>query len=128
MSNLLKRKGELMFKINDQIEFHYLKETKTDLKAGQRLKDYVSTSESYSGAVVDIRNIVEQPVSQDTIRRDNIKGSRSKKLYTVDLGNDTVKSFYDGRMVGTKVSVPTKKSAFRIFAEKLLGRKTKMAS
>ena len=62
------------------------------------------------------------------IRRDNIKGSRSKKLYTVDLGNDTVKSFYDGRMVGTKVLVPIKKSAFRIFAEKLLGRKTQMAS
>ena len=124
----MKRKGELMFKINDQIEFHYLKETKTNLEAGQRLKDYVSTSESYSGAVVDIRNIVEQPVSQDTIRRDNIKGSRSKKLYTVDLGNDTVKSFYDGRMVGTKVLVPIKKSAFRIFAEKLLGRKTQMAS
>lgn len=111
-----------MFSINDQIEFHYLKEKKTELKNGQPLTDYVATSESYTGEIVDIRNIVEKPVLNETIRRDNIKGNRSETLYTVDLGDDIVKSFYDGRMVGTKVSTPVKRGVFKTLAKKLIGK------
>jgi hypothetical protein len=98
-----------MFKIDDKIEFHYLKEIKTDIKDGQPLKDYVSTSEQYAGKVVNVRDITEQPVSETTINRDNIKGRRSKVLYTVDLGDDVVKSFYDGRMVGVAVRIEDSK-------------------
>ncbi len=98
-----------MFKIDDKIEFHYLKETKTDIKDGQPLKDFVSTSEKYAGKVVNVRDIIEQPVSETTINRNNIKGSRSKVLYTIDLGDDVVKSFYDGRMVGVAVKIENSK-------------------
>ena len=61
-----------MLKINDKVKFHYLKQFKDELKSGQVLTDYTTTSESYSGKVVDVRNIIDQPVSNETIRRNNI--------------------------------------------------------
>ena len=91
-----------MLKINDNVKFHYLKQFKDELKAGQVLTDYTDQSELYSGKIVDVRNIIDQPVSQDTIRRANIKGRRSEMLYTVELVDGDVKAFYDGRMVGTQ--------------------------
>ena len=77
-----------MLKINDKVKFHYLKQFKDELKSGQVLTDYTTTSESYSGKVVDVRNIIDQPVSYETIRRNNIKGRRSEVLYTVELDGD----------------------------------------
>jgi hypothetical protein len=77
-----------MLKINDKVKFHYLKQFKDELKSGQVLTDYTTTSESYSGKVVDVRNIIDQPVSNETIRRNNIKGRRSEVLYTVELEGD----------------------------------------
>ena len=59
-----------MLKINDKVKFHYLKQFKDELKSGQVLTDYTTTSESYSGKVVDVRNIIDHPVSNETIRRD----------------------------------------------------------
>ena len=98
-----------MFKINDHLEFHYLKEIKTDSKDGQPLTDYSSTSESYSGTVVEIRAIVQKPVSAETIKRGNIKGNRSRVMYTIDLDDHNIQSFYDGRMVGVAVRIEDSK-------------------
>ena len=67
-----------MLKENDKIRFHYLKQFKDEHKSGQVLTDYATTSEEYSGKIVDVRNIIDHPVSQDTIRRANIKGRRSE--------------------------------------------------
>ena len=63
-----------MLKINDKVKFHYLKQFKDELKSGQVLTDYTTTSEEYSGKVVDVRNIIDQPVSHETIRRITSKG------------------------------------------------------
>ena len=77
-----------MLKENDIIKFHYLKDVKEELKEGIPLTDYTAESEEYSGKIVEIRNIVDKPVSVDTVRRANIKGRRSEILYTVELAND----------------------------------------
>ena len=117
-----------MLKINDKVKFHYLKQFKDELKSGQVLTDYTTTSESYSGKVVDVRNIIDHPVSNETIRRDNIKGRRSEVLYTVELdGDEGVKAFYDGRMVGTEVLPETKRGIWKVMASAFARRKPQTA-
>ena len=117
-----------MLKINDKVKFHYLKQFQDELKSGQVLTDYTTTSESYSGKVVDVRNIIDQPVSHETIRRDNIKGRRSEVLYTVELdGDEGVKAFYDGRMVGTEVLPETKRGVWNLMASAFKRRKLQTA-
>ena len=117
-----------MLKINDKVKFHYLKQFKDELKSGQVLTDYTTTSESYSGKVVDVRNIIDQPVSNETIRRNNIKGRRSEMLYTVELdGDEGIKTFYDGRMVGTEVLPETKRSVWKLMASAFKRRKLQTA-
>ena len=117
-----------MLKSGQKIKFHYLKQFKDELKGGQVLIDYTTTSEEYSGKIVDVRNIVDQPVSNDTIRRANIKGRRSEMLYTVELdGDDGVKAFYDGRMVGTEVLPETKRGVWKLMASAFKRRKLQTA-
>ena len=113
-----------MLKENDTIKFHYLKQFKNELKEGVSLTDYTDQAEEYSGKVVEIRNIVDSPVSEDTIRRANIKGRRSETLYTVELAYGDIKSFYDGRMVGTEVLTEDKRALFSLIASALFGNKT----
>ena len=117
-----------MLKINDTIKFHYLKQFKDELKAGQVLTDYTDQSESYSGKIVDVRNIIDQPVSSDTIRRANIKGRRSEMLYTVELVDGDVKAFYDGRMVGTQVLPAVKRGIWKTIASAFAVRKPQAVS
>ena len=117
-----------MLKTGQKVRFHYLKQFKDELKSGQVLTDYTTTSESYSGKVVDVRNIVDHPVSNETIRRDNIKGRRSEMLYTVELdGDEGVKAFYDGRMVGTEVLPETKRGIWKVVASAFTRRKPQTA-
>ena len=117
-----------MLKINDKVKFHYLKQFKDELKSGQVLTDYTTTSQSYSGKVVDVRNIIDQPVSYETIRRNNIKGRRSEVLYTVELdGDEGIKTFYDGRMVGTEVLPETKRGIWKVMASAFARRKPQTA-
>ena len=117
-----------MLKTGQKVRFHYLKQFKDELKSGQVLTDYTTTSESYSGKIVDVRNIIDQPVSHETIRRDNIKGRRSEVLYTVELdGDEGVKAFYDGRMVGTEVLPETKRGVWKLMASAFRRRKPQTA-
>jgi len=117
-----------MYKTGQKVKFHYLKQFKDELKSGQVLTDYTTTSESYSGKIVDVRNIVDHPVSNETIRRDNIKGRRSEMLYTVELdGDEGVKAFYDGRMVGTEVLPETKRGVWKLMASAFRRRKPQTA-
>ena len=117
-----------MLKTGQKVRFHYLKQFKDELKSGQVLTDYTTTSESYSGKVVDVRNIIDQPVSSETIRRNNIKGRRSEVLYTVELdGDEGVKAFYDGRMVGTEVLPETKRGVWKLMASAFRRRKPQTA-
>ena len=108
-------------KIGDKIKFDYLKEQLKDNSAGwdNVLVDYSATSESYTGTVVEVRDIIQHPVSKETIRRNNIKGSRSRSLVTLELEDGQIKGFYDGRMVGTQVLPKTKMGLFRKLASAL---------
>tara|TARA_Y100000310_G_scaffold319320_1_gene374453 strand:- start:55 stop:408 length:354 start_codon:yes stop_codon:yes gene_type:complete len=117
-----------MLKENDTVRFTYLKEFKDEYKGGQVLTDYTDQSEEYSGKIVDVRNIIDSPVSSDTVRRANIKGRRSEVLYTVELADGAIKSFYEGRMVGTEVLPETKRELFSLIASALFKGKTQTAS
>ena len=117
-----------MLKENDTIKFHYLKQFKDEHKGGITLTDYTDQSEEYSGKVVNVRNIIDEPVSSDTLQRAKIKGRRSELLYTVELVDGDVKSFYDGRMVGTQVLPKDKQGLFSLIASALFGDKTQTAS
>ena len=121
-------KEKVMLKLNDKVKFHYLKQFKDELKSGQVLTDYTTSSEEYSGKVVDVRNIIDQPVSYETIRRNNIKGRRSEMLYTVELdGDEGYKTFYDGRMVSTEVLPETKRGIWKLMASAFKRRKPQTA-
>ena len=117
-----------MLKTGQKVKFTYLKQFKDEHKAGEVLTDYTDQSEEYSGKVVEIRNILNAPVSQDTIRRANIKGRRSELLYTVELAGGDIKSFYDGRMVGTEVLPEAKRELFNLIASALFENKTQAVS
>jgi cytidylate kinase len=117
-----------MLKTGQKVKFTYLKQFKEERKAGEVLTDYTDQSEVYFGEIVDVRNIVESPVSQETIRRDNIKGRRSEMLYTVELAGGDVKTFYDGRMVGTEVLPDAKRDLFQTLASAIFGDKAQAVS
>ena len=117
-----------MLKTGQKVKFTYLKQFKEERKAGEVLTDYTDQSEVYFGEIVDVRNIVESPVSQETIRRDNIKGRRSEMLYTVELADGDVKTFYDGRMVGTEVLPDAKRDLFQTLASAIFGDKSQAVS
>ena len=117
-----------MLKTGQKVKFTYLKQFKEERKAGEVLTDYTDQSEVYFGEIVDVRNIVESPVSQETIRRDNIKGRRSEMLYTVELAGGDVKTFYDGRMVGTEVLPDAKRDLFQTLASAIFGDKSQAVS
>ena len=88
-------------KIGDKIKFDYLKEQLKDNSAGwdNVLVDYSATSESYTGTVVEVRDIIQHPVSQETIRRNNIKGSRSRSLVTLELEDGEISNHVDLRKI-----------------------------
>ena len=117
-----------MLKTGQKVKFTYLKQFREERKAGEVLTDYTDQSEVIFGEIVDVRNIVESPVSQETIRRDNIKGRRSEMLYTVELAGGDVKTFYDGRMVGTEVLPDAKRDLFQTLASAIFGDKTQTVS
>jgi len=117
-----------MLKTGQKVKFTYLKQFKEERKAGEILTDYTDQSEVYFGEIVDVRNIIESPVSQETIRRDNIKGRRSEMLYTVELAGGDVKTFYDGRMVGTEVLPEAKRDLFQTLASAIFGDKSQAVS
>ena len=88
----------MKLEIGQKTKFQYLKQPVMD-DMNSQLIDQVETSEVYFGEVVNVRDIVEDPVSVQTIRQGKIKGRRSRTLYTVELPDGTIKCFYDGRMV-----------------------------
>ena len=93
-------------KIGNEVSFTYLKGADAGIVKGVLTKDYASKAEAYAGKVVEIRDIADHPLSNETLRYGNIKGERSQKLVTVELEDGFHKAFYDGRMVGLEVAQP----------------------
>ena len=90
------------FEIGDQVLFTYLKESVPSGKGGNLMVDYETNSETYSGEVVAIRDIVAKPLKQETWDYGKVKNHRSQCLLTLELANGDIKSFYGGRMIASK--------------------------
>jgi hypothetical protein len=92
------------FEIGKNVSFTYLKDVERGFGRSGRTADYTKNAESYSGEIVDVRDLEKNPVSSATVNYGVIKGERSNTLVTVEDGTGDVRSFYDGRMVNAKVS------------------------
>ena len=91
-------------KINDNVSFTYLKGAATAIDAnGVLTQDYTTTAEDYSGKVVDVRNIEDQPLAWETIQYGGLT-ERSQNLVTLELEDGETKAFYDGRMLNRHVT------------------------
>jgi len=94
-------------KIGNEVSFTYLKGASVGNVGGIiETKDYNQNSESYSGTVVEIRDIEKEPLAWETVQYGSPKGERSQNLVTVELEDGFTKAFYDGRMVNRQVSSP----------------------
>ena len=109
--------------IGDKVQFAYLKEVEKDNSTCYgvpTLVDYNKNAETYSGEVTGVRDIKQQPLSSATLAYNkNIKGERSRYIYTVELEDGDVKAFYDGRMVNPVKQAKPKKPLLKKLAEKL---------
>tara|TARA_Y100000296_G_scaffold73724_1_gene91556 strand:+ start:558 stop:872 length:315 start_codon:yes stop_codon:yes gene_type:complete len=92
------------FEIGKNVSFTYLKDVERGYGTSGRTADYTKNAESYSGEIVEIRDLEKNPVSSATVNYGAIKGERSKQLVTVETPHGETKAFYDGRMVNAKVS------------------------
>ena len=88
--------------IGKDVSFTYLKGRDLDFAGDVLTTDYATKAESYSGKVVEIRDIEKSPLSKTTLQYGNIKGERSRNLVTVEVDGDA-KAFYDGRMVNCQI-------------------------
>ena len=107
--------------IGDKVSFAYLKNIEKDNSTcygHPTLVNYNKNAETYKGEVTSVRDIKEQPLSSTTIAYNkNIKGERSRYIYTVELEDGDVKAFYDGRIVNpVAVSIPKESLMQRLAA------------
>ena len=94
----------MKIEIGDKVSFTYIKDVEKAIVNGVLVSDYAKNSERYSGEVVEVRDIEQHGLSNETLRYGNIKGERSQKLVTLELEDGFHKAFYDGRMVGLEVA------------------------
>ena len=74
----------MKIEIGDKVRFTYIKNVEKGLVNGVLVSDYAKNSERYSGEVVEIRDIENHGLSNETLRYGNIKGDRSKLLITIE--------------------------------------------
>jgi hypothetical protein len=71
-------------KINDNVSFTYLKGAENSIDAnGVLTKDYTTNAENYSGKVVDVRNIEDQPLAWETIQYGGLTERSQNRLTTI---------------------------------------------
>ena len=92
------------FEIGKNVSFTYLKDVERSYGRSGRTADYTKNAESYSGQIVDIRDVEKVPVTSHTVNYGPIKGERSQNLGTDETSDGETKAFYDGRMVNPQLS------------------------
>ena len=94
----------MAFEIGKNVSFTYLKDVERGYSKSGRTADYTKNAETYSGEIVDVRDVEKVPVTSHTINYGPIKGERSQNLVTVETKNGDTKAFYDGRMMNAQVT------------------------
>jgi len=77
--------------------------------------------DSYEGTVIDIRDTEEKQISLKTaIRKPSVE--RSRYLLVVQLSDNKIKSFYDGRVINLEEIKEVPKSFLKRTLDKLRGK------
>lgn len=77
--------------------------------------------EVYEGTVLDIRDTQIQAVSKESVFR-NPAVERSRFLLTVQMPDNKIKSFYDGRIINIEEIKPVPKSFLKRTLDKIRGK------
>ena len=77
--------------------------------------------EAYEGTVLDIRDTQIQSVSRESVLR-NPSIERSRFLLTVQMPDNKIKSFYDGRILNIEEIKPVPKSFLKRTLDKIRGK------
>jgi len=74
--------------------------------------------DEYEGTVLEVRDLTVQRLSRETVAR-KPEIERSQFLLTVQLSDNKIKSFYDGRVINIQEIKPVPKSFLRRTLDKL---------
>lgn len=77
--------------------------------------------EAYEGNVLEVRDIVAKQLDKETVyRRPDIE--RSQFLLVVQMPDNKIKSFYDGRILNIEEVKPVSKTFLKKVIDKLTGK------
>ena len=103
----------------NKVKFQYIK---------GRVRNYSSfptqTSyevEGYEGKLLEVRDTTTNPVDKETVFR-NPSIERSRYLLVVQLPDNKIKTFYDGRIVGIERVKEVPKNFLKRALDKLMGK------
>ena len=101
-----------------QVKFQYIdRNTKWDVIPAQTHYEV----QEYDGTILEVRDTQEKPVDPLTVYRKPAV-ERSRYLLVVQLPDNKIKSFYDGRVINIQEIKPVPKSFLKRTLDKLRGK------
>ena len=79
------------------------------------------TIDEYEGTILEVRDLTVQRLSRETVAR-KPEIERSQFLLTVQLPDNKIKSFYDGRVINLQEIKPVPKSFLKRALDKITGK------
>ena len=79
------------------------------------------TIDEYEGTILEVRDLTVQKLSRQTVSR-KPEVERSQFLLTVQLPDNKIKSFYDGRVINLEQVKPVPKNFLKRTIDKLRGK------
>ena len=79
------------------------------------------TIDEYEGTILEVRDLTVQKLSSQTVSR-KPEVERSQFLLTVQLPDNKIKSFYDGRVINLEQVKPVPKNFLKRTIDKLRGK------
>ena len=100
----------------NKVKFQYIKGRVRNYSSFPTQTNY--EVEGYEGKVLEVRDTATKPVDNETVFR-NPSIERSRYLLVVQLSDNKIKTFYDGRIVGIEQVKEVPKSFLKKVFDKL---------
>ena len=102
----------------NKVKFQYVdrKQDKTHIPAHTLYE-----IKNYEGTILEVRDLFENRLAYKTIMR-NTEVERSQYLLTVQLPDNKIKSFYDGRVINIQEVKEVPKSFLKRTLDKFMGK------